>query len=229
MSALCATPPVPTAIASTAASFATDPTETEDVSAPTPATASPPSAEASIVGAALPAAAEAAPPPAAAPAPATAPLVAAVLAEPVALAAAPAPRPPGPATTPDPEPAIVTPESEPAPPAPVTPAATLLCPSADESTSTLSFPPSATGRTTASIARCRRTSRSNSWQGRQRSMWARTMPRAGAFPRAFASSSRTSEQAVSRALRPRYSPSRAWKMSALTFSRRTPSTIAISS
>ncbi len=202
------------------------------MSAPTPATASVPSADATIVGAAVPAAAETAPLPAAAPAPPTAPPPTAVLAEPVALAAAPAPRLPGPATTPDPEPAAVAAESEPAPPAPVTlaaPAPTLPCPSADESTSALSFPPSATGRTSASDARCLRTSRSNSWQGAQRSMWARTMPRAGAFPRAFASRSRTSEQALSRALRPRYSPSRAWKMRALTLSRRTPSTLAISS
>ena len=84
MSALRVTPPTPTATATTVASFATDATETEDVSAPTPPTASLPSAEATIVGAAPPAAAETAPLPAAAPAPATAPTP--VLAEPVALA-----------------------------------------------------------------------------------------------------------------------------------------------
>ncbi len=36
------------------------------------------------------------------------------------------------------------------------------------------------GRTSASAARCLRTSRSNSWQGAQRSTWARTTPSRGA-------------------------------------------------
>jgi hypothetical protein len=98
-SALRVTPPTPTATATTVATLATVATDTEEVSAPTPASASAPSVDTTAAGAAEPAAAETAPPAASAP-PATA-----VVAEPVALAAAPAP------------------VSDPTLPAPVTPAA----------------------------------------------------------------------------------------------------------
>ena len=60
-------------------------------------------------------------------------------------------------------------------------------------------------------------------------MWLRSMLRRGTRPVRVASCSRISTQGASRAARARSSASRAWKTSALTFSRRTPSTAAICS
>jgi hypothetical protein len=68
-------------------------------------------------------------------------------------------------------------------------------PAADASTRALTLPVSATGAASTRTARCLRTSLANCWQDKQRSRWARTTPRAAAFPRVFASCSRTSEQA----------------------------------
>ena len=77
-----------------------------------------------------------------------------------------------------------------------------------------------TGRTIASAARWRRTSRSNAAHAGQRSRCPRTTPRRGSARVRDDRSRRISAQGVSRAVRARSRPSRAWKTSALTFSRR---------
>ena len=121
--------------------------------------------------------------------------------------------------------AAPSPASEP-PPAPA-PALTPM-PAAPR---TAAFSP-AVGTTGSSIAiaeRWRRTSVSNCAQPSQRATWRRSAARLNAAPRAVASCSRISTHGVSRARRQPASDSRAWKTSAFTLSRRTPSTSAISS
>ncbi len=144
------------------------------------------------------------------------------------LAAAAPVAPPAPAAVPPPAAATPPETAAPPPPAPAPAAAIPPPPSAEASTEAFSSPASATGRISASAARCRRTSSSKAAQPGQRSMWARVRLRGRILPWMVATSSRTSTQELSRARRPRTSASRAWKMSAFTFSRRTPSTSAIS-
>ncbi len=123
---------------------------------------------------------------------------------------------------------VVPPTASVGPPAAPAAAATPPPPSADPSTADFSSPVAVTGRISASAARWRRTSTSNAAQPGQRSMCARVMLRGKILPRTVASRSRISEHGLSRASRPRASASRAWKISAFTFSVRTPNTSAIS-
>lgn len=146
----------------------------------------------------------------------------------VLAASAPVALPP-PAAVPPPAAAAPLETTAPLPLAPAPAAATPLPPpSAEARTEAFSSPTTATGRMSASAARCRLTSSSKAAQPGHRSIWARVRLRDRSLPRTVATRSRTSAHELSRASRPRMSVSRAWNMRALTFSRRTPSTLAIS-
>ena len=101
-------------------------------------------------------------------------------------------------------------------------------PSAEPSTAARRPAAGTTGSAIARAARWRRTAASYSAQPSHCSTWRRSVPRPSAPPLSVASCSRTSPHGVSRAVRQPMSAARAWNTSALTFSRRTPRTAAMS-